>query len=141
MIFILFILGTRSGLSTDRRFSLKKVCFVLISVNFLLPYRSFPTTLSQHSQQCHNTHNTVTTLTTVSQHSQQCHNTHNTVTTLTQHSQPSQHSQQCHNTYNSVTTLTTLSQHSQQCHNTVTTVSQLKICDFSGEIFKGFEVL
>ena len=55
--------------------------------------------------------------TTVSQH---CHNT---VTTL---------SQQCHNT---VTTL------SQQCHNTVTTVSQLKLCDFSGETFKGFEVL
>jgi len=27
----------------------------------------------------------------------------------------------------------------QQCHNT--TVSQLKICDFSGETFKGFEVL
>jgi len=27
----------------------------------------------------------------------------------------------------------------QQCHNT--TASQLKICDFSGETFKGFEVL
>ena len=26
----------------------------------------------------------------------------------------------------------------QQCHNTI--VSQLKICDFSGEAFKGFEV-
>jgi len=47
---------------------------------------------------------------------------------------------------------TTVSQHNsvtiQQCHNTavsqhnsVTTVSQLKICDFSGETFKGFEVL
>jgi len=65
-------------------------------------------------------HNSVTT--------QQCHNTtvsqHNSVTT-----------QQCHNTsvsqHNSVTT--------QHCHNT--TVSQLKICDFSGETFKGFEVL
>ena len=31
----------------------------------------------------------------------------------------------------------------QQCHNdsVTTTVSQLKICDFSGEKFKGFEVL
>ena len=65
-------------------------------------------------------HNTVTT--------QQCHNTllpqQNTATT-----------QECHNTtlsqHNSVTT--------QQCHNTTT--SQLKICDFSGETFKGFEVL
>jgi len=45
--------------------------------------------------------------------------------------------QQCHN--NSVTT--TVSQ--QQCHNNsvTTTVSQLKISDFSGEKFKGFEVL
>jgi len=45
--------------------------------------------------------------------------------------------QQCHN--NSVTT--TVSQ--QQCHNNsvTTTMSQLKICDFSGENFKGFEVL
>jgi hypothetical protein len=33
--------------------------------------------------------------------------------------------------HNSVTT--------QHCHNT--TLSQLKICDFSGETFKGFEVL
>ena len=32
---------------------------------------------------------------------------------------------------NSVTT--------QKCHNT--TVSQLKICDFSGETYKGFEML
>jgi hypothetical protein len=40
--------------------------------------------------------------------------------------------QQCHN---SVTTV------SQQCHNSVTTVSQLKMCDFSGETFKGFEAL
>jgi len=40
---------------------------------------------------------------------------------------------------NSVTT--TVSQ--QQCHNNsvTTTVSQLKICDFSGETLKGFEVL
>jgi len=31
----------------------------------------------------------------------------------------------------------------QQCHNNTvtTTLSQLKICDFSGETFKGFEVL
>jgi hypothetical protein len=45
--------------------------------------------------------------------------------------------QQCHN--NSATT--TVSQ--QQCHNNsvTTTVSQLKICDFSGENFKGFEEL
>ena len=76
------------------------------------------------TQQCHNTtvsqHNSVTT--------QQCHNTtvsqHNSVTT-----------QQCHNStvsqHNSVTT--------QQCHNT--TVSQFKICDFSGEKFKSFEML
>jgi hypothetical protein len=50
--------------------------------------------------------------------------------------------QQCHN-YSSVTT-TAVSQ-LQQCHNynsvTTTTLSQLKMCDFSGETFKGFEVL
>jgi len=39
------------------------------------------------------------------------------------------------------TVTTTLSQ--QQCHNNTvtTTLSQLKICDFSGEMFKDFEVL
>ena len=59
---------------------------------------------------------------------QQCHNT-----AVSQHSSVT--TQQCHNTkvsqHNSVTT--------QQCHNTA--VSQLKMCDFSGETFKGFEVL
>jgi len=39
---------------------------------------------------------------------------------------------------------TTMSQ-LQQCHNynnvTTTTMSQLKICDFLGEAFKGLEVL
>ena len=84
--------------------------------------------MSQHNsvttQHCHNTtlsqHNSVTT--------QHCHNT-----TLSQHNSVT--TQHCHNT--------TLSQHNtvttQHCHNT--TVSQLKISDFSGEIFKGFEVL
>jgi hypothetical protein len=94
----------------------------------------------QHSQQqCHNSTVTTSVATTLSQ--QQCHNSvtttlsqqqcrNNTVTkTLSQ--------QQCHN--NSVTT--TVSQ--QQCYNNsvTTTVSQLKICDFSGETFKDFEVL
>jgi hypothetical protein len=50
--------------------------------------------------------------------------------------------QQCHN-YSNVTT-TAMSQ-LQQCHNysnvTTTAMSQLKIYDFSGETFKGFEVL
>ena len=54
-------------------------------------------------------------------------------TTVSQHNSVT--TQQCHNTtvsqHNSVTT--------QQCHNT--TVSQLKICNFSGETSKGFEVL
>jgi hypothetical protein len=48
----------------------------------------------------------------------------------------------CHN---SVTTAH-IAHLPQQCHNCTyrpfaTTVSQLKICDFSGETFKGFEVL
>ena len=73
-------------------------------------------------------HNSVTT--TVSQ--QQCHN--NSVTTTVSQ-------QQCHN--NSVTTSVTTTVSQQQCHNNsvTTTVSQLKVCDFSGETFKGFEVL
>jgi len=46
--------------------------------------------------------------------------------------------QQCHNNSHNNVTTTVL----QQCHNkSVTTVSQLKICDFSGENFKGFVVL
>jgi len=48
-------------------------------------------------------------------------NCDNSVTTLSQHCD------------NSVTTLR------QQCHNIATTVSQLKICDFSGETFKGLK--
>jgi hypothetical protein len=84
-------------------------------------------------QQCHN-YNTVTT-TALSQ-LKHCHN-YNTVTTTTL-----SQLQQCQN-YNTVTT-TTLSQ-LQHFHNyntvTTTTLSQLKICDFSGDTFKGFEVL
>ena len=104
---------------------------------------SVTTTVPQVSQQqCHNITTSVTSVTTtMSQVSQQqCHN--NSITTVSQ-----QGSQQCHN--NVTTTVsqqrqnnsaTTTSQ--QQCHNNnVTTVSRLKICYFSGETSKGFEVL
>jgi len=49
--------------------------------------------------------------------------------------------QHCHNNTHNNTVTTTVSH--QQCHNNsvATTVSQLKMCDFSGETFKGFEVL
>ena len=90
--------------------------------------RKIITYIARLRQQCHNTavsqHNSVKT--------QQCHNKtvsqQNSVkTTVSQNNSVT--TQQCHNT--------TLSQ-----QNTVTTqVSQLKICDFSGETFKGFEVL
>ena len=74
------------------------------------------------SQRCHNIVTTV---------SQQCHYSVTTVS-LQCHYDVTTVSQQCHY---SVTTV------SQQCHYSVTTVSQLKMCDFSGETFKGFEVL
>ena len=60
--------------------------------------------------------------------SQQCHN--NSVTTTVSQ-------QQRHN--NSATT--TVSQQQRHNNTVTTTLSQLKICDFSGETFKGFEVL
>jgi hypothetical protein len=50
--------------------------------------------------------------------------------------------QQCHN-YSSVTTTTASQPQQRHNHNSVTTTtaSQLKMCDFSGENFKGFEML
>ena len=82
---------------------------------------SVTTTLSQ--QQWHN--KIVTT--TVSQ--QQWHNNSGTTKLSQQH---------CHN--NSGTTKLSQQQCRNKCHNNsgTTTVSRLKMCDFSGEYFKGF---
>jgi len=102
---------------------------------------SVTTTVPQ--QQCHN--NSVTTSVTTTVPQQQCHN--NSATTTV--------SQQCHNNSATTSVTTTVSQQQchnnsakttvsqQQCHNNsvTTTVSQLKTCDFTGDTFKGFEVL
>jgi len=127
-------------------------CVVSSSVTIisLVCYNSVTT------QHCHNTtltkqhkcHNTTRTAQHKSVTTQECHNTtvsqNNSVTTQQYHN-TSVTKQHCHNTtvsqHNTVTTQqcynTTVSQH--KCHNT--TVSQLNICEFSGETFKGFEVL
>ena len=117
----------------------------LTKINFIYIYRSFATTLSQQqchnivttaaSQHCHNSSVTTTVTTAVSQHCHKSITSHNNIVTTAA-------SQHCHNS--SVTTLSQKRHKSQQhCHNSsiTTTVSQLKICDFSGETFKDFEVL